>query len=127
MARRADTKKFLPGKYELPGGHIEFGETIEDGLKREFKEEFGIDVLVGDPFHVFTYTRDNDTVHAVEVDCFVTLANPSQNIILNPEEHSESKWISQSEVLNFFEENDEECKAIKKGFEVLHRKIDKIS
>jgi 8-oxo-dGTP pyrophosphatase MutT (NUDIX family) len=27
MARRADTKKFMPGIYELPGGHIDFGET----------------------------------------------------------------------------------------------------
>lgn len=39
VARRALTKKFLPGKFELPGGHIEFGETLVGGLCRELKEE----------------------------------------------------------------------------------------
>src|SRR6266566_5216805 len=37
--KRADTKKFLPGVYELPGGHIDFGEDITAGLKREIQEE----------------------------------------------------------------------------------------
>lgn len=30
--KRADTKKFLPGVYELPGGHIDFGEDLIPGL-----------------------------------------------------------------------------------------------
>lgn len=29
------------GKYDLPGGGMEFGETVEETLKREFKEELG--------------------------------------------------------------------------------------
>jgi 8-oxo-dGTP diphosphatase len=126
VARRADTKKFLPGKYELPGGHIEFGETMEKGLEREIMEEFGFEVVIGEPFYVFTNTRDNNTVHSVEVDYFVTLADPNQNIELNPEDHSEYRWITQAEILNFFEEDDEEGRAIKKGFEVLQEKIDNI-
>lgn len=35
LPKRADTKKFLPGAYELPGGHIDFGEDPVSGLKRE--------------------------------------------------------------------------------------------
>lgn len=31
-------------KYMIPGGHIELGEKIEDVLKREIKEETGLDV-----------------------------------------------------------------------------------
>lgn len=31
-------------KYVIPGGHIEFGEKIEDALKREIKEETGMDI-----------------------------------------------------------------------------------
>jgi nucleoside triphosphatase len=33
-------------KYTLPGGHIELGETMEEAVKREVKEEVGLDVEV---------------------------------------------------------------------------------
>jgi len=32
------------GQYVIPGGHIELGETAEEALKREIKEETGLDV-----------------------------------------------------------------------------------
>jgi len=32
------------GKYALPGGHIEFGETMIDAVKREVKEETNLDI-----------------------------------------------------------------------------------
>ena len=53
LPKRADTKKFLPGVYELPGGHIDFGEELVEGLKREIEEEFDIQINVGDPFYAF--------------------------------------------------------------------------
>ena len=48
------TKKFLPGLYELPGGHIEYGENIVEGLKREVLEELGMRISVGDAFTHWT-------------------------------------------------------------------------
>jgi len=32
------------GKYVIPGGHIEYGETVENALKREMKEETNLDI-----------------------------------------------------------------------------------
>jgi len=33
-----------PGKYAIPGGRVEYGETLEDALEREIKEEAGLSV-----------------------------------------------------------------------------------
>jgi len=32
------------GRYVIPGGHVEVGETIQDALKRELKEETGLNI-----------------------------------------------------------------------------------
>ncbi|QQR52963.1 NUDIX hydrolase [bacterium] len=40
------------GNYQVPGGRIEPGESFFDGLKREVKEETGLNVTVGQPAFV---------------------------------------------------------------------------
>lgn len=117
VAKRADKKKFLPGVWELPGGHIEFGEDIKAGLAREFKEEFGIDVIVGDAIHAFTYINRSKNTHSVEVDFLVKMKNQSQKICINPLDHSEYKFVDLQEALAFWPENDPERVAVQKGFE----------
>lgn len=46
--------EFIRGNYftKFPGGGLEFGEGTRDCLKREFMEETGLDVTVGD--HIYT-------------------------------------------------------------------------
>ncbi|MGN6212442.1 NUDIX hydrolase [Parafilimonas sp.] len=46
--------EFIRGDYftKFPGGGLELGEGTRDCLKREFKEETGLDVIVGD--HIYT-------------------------------------------------------------------------
>lgn len=117
IAKRADTKKFLPGKFELPGGHIEYGEDIEAGLKREFQEEFGIDIEIGQTCYAFTYMNGEN--HVVEIDYLAQLTDPNIEIRLNPEDHSEYRWITKEELDAVWDKNDAEYKAIEAGFKLI--------
>lgn len=123
IPKRADTKKFLPGVFELPGGHIDFGEDIVEGLKREIMEEFGVKIKVGDPFAAFTYNNEIKGSHSVEVIYFATFIDPIEKITLNPEDHSLFRWVGQDEVDSLDRPNgveDVEIKNIKKGLAILN-------
>lgn len=58
------------GKYSLPGGAVEAEETIEEGLKREIKEEIGIDIDIQDFIHFnenyFYYDPLDEAVHSYQ-------------------------------------------------------------
>lgn len=123
VPRRADTKKFLPGVYELPGGHIDFGENPVNGLKREILEEFGMRIAIGDPFYVFTYMNEVKGSHSVEIIYFAIFEDPIGNVRLDPEDHSQFVWISENEIDQILTKekgrDDIEIKAIMRGFELL--------
>lgn len=123
LPKRADTKKFLPSVYELPGGHIDFGEDPIEGLKREINEEFGVEISVGDPFASFTYTNEVKGSHSVEIIYFATFLSPLEDITLNPEDHSEYGWFAENELEKVMTANkrgdDPEILTIKKAFYLL--------
>jgi 8-oxo-dGTP diphosphatase len=127
LAKRATTKKFLPGVYELPGGHIDFGEDIVVGLKREIVEEFNMSTSIGDPFFVFTYANDIKGSHSIEVIYFASFGESLENIKTNPEDHSEYGWYAEDELAQVVaggkNSDDIEFKAMRKGFALLRGEI----
>ena len=123
LPKRAETKKFLPGVYELPGGHIEHGEDIVDGLTREIREEFGMPISVGEPFAAFTYLNEVKGSHSIEVIFLAQFADNIENIKIDPADHSGFKWIGADELSKVLSvnktETDPEIQAMKRGFTVL--------
>ena len=123
LPKRADTKKFLPGVHEMPGGHIDFGEELKAGLAREIDEEFGMRVSIGDAFAAFTYTNDIKKSHSVEIVFFARFTDPIENIKLNPEDHSAASWFSEEELPNAYtggkDSDDIEFQIVRKGFALL--------
>lgn len=116
--KRAAAKAFLPNKFELPGGHVDYGEDLTQGLRREIREEFGIDVSVGDSFYAFTYINEVKKTHSVEVVYFAAIKD-RQEIKLNLEDHSEYQWLTREEAVKVWDEGDSERRAVIKGFELL--------
>jgi ADP-ribose pyrophosphatase YjhB (NUDIX family) len=96
MIRRTDS-----GKYAIPGGGQEFGETISQTVVREVKEETGIDVevtdLIGvytDPGHVIAYT-DGEVRQEFSI-CF--RARPIGGELRTSSESSEVEWVAREDL-----------------------------
>jgi 8-oxo-dGTP diphosphatase len=126
LARRASTKKFLPNVYEMIGGHIEYGEDIKTGLKREVSEEIGREVELGDPFNVMTYMNNIKLAQTIEITYFGGLIGAPSPVNLNPEDHSASDWFSQNESDKFFADrqpDDPMREVILKGFGILNASV----
>lgn len=123
LPKRADTKKFRPGVFELPGGHIEYGEDIRAGLVREVFEELGMHIQIGDPFAAFTYTNDVKGAHAIEVVYFARLRDAVERIRLDPVDHSAFAWIVEADLDKIYTDakpaDDLEFQALRKGFALL--------
>ena len=125
LVKRAPHLDFFPDTYELPGGHIEYGEQVAEGLQREIGEECRIDVFVGEPFYVYTYCRNDIKAHVVEIGYFVTPKDIKDKIILSTE-HTEFLWVEEKQLKYYLEKNNiEGYRLAKKGFEILRSNLPK--
>ena len=59
ITKRVMTKVWAPGSWEVSGGAAQAGEDSLDAVKREIKEETGLDVSSFEGGFVFSYTREN--------------------------------------------------------------------
>lgn len=66
LVTRRPEAGLLGGMWEFPGGKLEAGETLPEGLRREIREELGVEIIVGEPFGVYrhAYTHFKVTLHA---------------------------------------------------------------
>lgn len=97
LQQRALTKYIQPGKWDTAvGGHRDYGETVEEALKREAYEEIGINDFT--PLKLFNYVYDSDVEREL-VDTFYTITSQS-SFNCDPAEVIEGRFWSIKEVIN---------------------------
>jgi 8-oxo-dGTP diphosphatase len=60
-------RKNPPDGWALPGGFVDYGETLESAAVREAKEETGLDVKLLRQFHVYSDPKRDPRHHTVTV------------------------------------------------------------
>jgi 8-oxo-dGTP pyrophosphatase MutT (NUDIX family) len=55
LVRKSADDPDQPGLWEVPGGRMEFGEDVEEHLRREVREEVGLEIRPGAPFHIWQW------------------------------------------------------------------------
>ena len=78
------------GKWTMPGGKLDFGETFEEGAKREVKEETGIELNTA---KVICVNNDKvETAHFVTIGLFSEDFNGEPKV-MEPDEITEWQWF----------------------------------
>ena len=78
--------------WEFPGGKIEAGETPEEALVREIKEELRAEIKVGDLFYTVEY--DYPEFH-LTMDCFFARVAEGRLVL---KEHEAARWLKRDEL-----------------------------
>lgn len=89
LIKRNDDDSHCPEIWEVPGGRLGEGEDPFEGLKREVREETGLEVSVGSPLQVHHFTRDDGR----PITMMVFACSLESGELACGGEHSHCEWI----------------------------------
>ena len=86
----------MGNRWEFPGGKVEEGETEEQAIHREFQEEFGVDVSVGEKIARANFKHNGETFFFYAYA--VTLPHDGISKKFTLTEHTEYRWAELAEI-----------------------------
>ncbi|MBQ3021137.1 MAG: NUDIX hydrolase [Bacilli bacterium] len=95
VVKRNENDALFPSAWEFPGGHLEDGEDLKEGLKRELKEEIGFtDEFEPIITHYYDEVKEKngELVHDLEIDFIINVDSSKFNVKLS-DEHCDYKWV----------------------------------
>lgn len=105
VGRRPSTKRRYPSCLEFGCGQLRLGESFGDCLKRAYKDDFGIDLILSAPLvPIRTFEINDKEEHRIipGIIFFAEIDDPeSVKGNFSKEKHSEVLWINPAEVSSF--------------------------
>lgn len=98
ITKRGTQAKNERGKWEFPGGSIQFGETLKDALKREIKEEHGIEIEIGDLLGICDHIIPQEKQHWL-APVYICTIDEGTPVICEPKKCSEIGWFTLEEAV----------------------------
>ncbi len=98
ILKRSDNEDVSKNEWDIPGGGIKFGEKPVDALKREIKEECGLDVDIIKPLRVWTFYKNSGKTQIFGV---TFLCRYKEGNVTLSRGHTEYKWIDAEEINDF--------------------------
>jgi len=97
LARRGPQAKNERGLWEFPGGSVEFGEKLAQALQREIREEYGVEIAVGELLDVVDHILPEEGQHWVSPSFICTILS-GQPTIREPAKCTEIGWFCPDEM-----------------------------
>lgn len=93
LLKRGKNSRNQAGYWSKPGGTVEFGEKIEDAIKREIKEEFGVEIELIKFLGFTDHIMKEENQHWLSISYLAKIIKGEpQN--LEPEKHDEIRWFN---------------------------------
>ena len=89
------------GKYTIPGGHVELGEHLSDALKREIKEETGLNLIEADFLCIQEFIYDERFWEKRHFIFFDYICQVEEGVVQLNDEAQEYLWVDVDEAFSY--------------------------
>jgi len=104
MIQKSDEDPYNPLKWEIPGGRLERGEDLSEHLRREVREEVGLDIEIGPPLAMWQWSMGSGSA-AKTVVAVSRLCRPLSGVVsfegnVEGDNLATWEWVPIAEVAN---------------------------